>query len=232
MEFQIAGMLFTSFLFDVADGRLQNNTCIKVACLLIVIGGVAIGSQAHFEFNLFASFCLLSVFISGAGWVLQARCNVILAEAFGSSSRATSFSGFVTIFGSLLIDAYVYIMRGTLPETPHLSELPLWLLAGLQTAFYFYSISLLPRLIGYTSLYIIALFGKLTTSGICDACGAMGTQLPFTLGRVLSLLIVFVGAAVDAYFSVVAKKPEASAAKSVDGYGTMTPDDAESKPSS
>jgi len=229
--FQLMGMLITSFLFDMADGRLESNMWNKLACLLTVIMGVAVGEK-EFKCHLFRAFNLFAVAIAGAGYALQSRCNIILSEAFGSASLAVNFSMFVTICGSLLINACVYIMFGTLPERPDWSELPLWLLAGGQTAFVFLSMSVLPKRLGFTSTYIFSLAAKLTTSAICDALGSTGTRIPLTFIRCCSLMIVFAGAASDAYVSVALQEPKPSVERRlVDGYGTMISDESGETPS-
>lgn len=71
---------------------------------------------------------------------------------------------------------------------------PLWLVAGFQSAFYIGSMAILPKLLGFTTSYLVVLAAKLVCSTVIDQLGLAGKVVKVSAERIVSLLLVFVGA--------------------------------------
>jgi len=193
------GALMTTFLaMDILDGRVSLADCMKALGLLVVFIGIGLDSLGHGNstgsgFGLQGVFLLAMVAVSGVGYGLQARCNGGLAEDVGSGARATMISAAVNILCSLPIDCWIFWGKRVSP-TFDVSLWYLWLVAGFQSAFYIGSMAYLPKVLGFTTCYVVTLSAKLLTSLVVDDFGLTGSIVPITFARTASVVCVVSGA--------------------------------------
>lgn len=191
--------LSTALVFDVRRGRVSLSDPRRLAGLGLVLVGLlldalpawAAGSSTGTTTAVL--LLLLAVFATGIGYGLQAKCNARLSRDLGSVSRATAFSAAVNTFCCLPFAAIIYFGLGVAP-TLHTADWPLWMFAGLQSAFYVGSLAQLPKVLGYTAAYVVLLAGKLVSSSVADAMGLAGQRVPFSILRGVSLLLALAGA--------------------------------------
>eukprot|EP00931_Biecheleriopsis_adriatica_P007100 TRINITY_DN108415_c0_g1_i1.p1 TRINITY_DN108415_c0_g1~~TRINITY_DN108415_c0_g1_i1.p1 ORF type:complete len:384 (+),score=64.30 TRINITY_DN108415_c0_g1_i1:64-1215(+) len=193
---QLGALMGTFLAMDVIDGRVSLSDYAKGLGLLLVIGGIAMesfGGDVRLGSSAASIGMLALVAASGVGYALQSRCNGALADDLGSGARATMVSALVNICCGLPIDAWVFWGTGTSP-TFDTRYWYLWLVAGFQSAFYIGSMAYLPKVLGFTTTYVITLSAKLLTSLAIDDLGLVGTAIPIDATRVVSVLCVLGGA--------------------------------------
>jgi len=195
---QLAAVLSTFLLMDVMDGKIELSNYMRLGGFALVLCGVVLDNlemDVGAVDSIRAVGLLGCVALSGVGYGLQARCNGCLAEAVGSSVRATTVSACVYIVCSLPV---MWWLRYHKNVEVHLDPRHwyLWMLAGFQSAFYISSMAKLPKLIGFTTCYTITLGSKLSTSLLIDYAGWTGTYIPLNASRLVSLSCVFVGAVI------------------------------------
>jgi uncharacterized membrane protein YdcZ (DUF606 family) len=192
---QLASSLIAFCIIDRTDGTVAHTHCSQVLSLGVIVGGVVISNWNDISISgdCHAIVCLALVAMSGCGYALQAKCNAALADDVGSPLRATIVSAcFFIIFG-LPITAYICWDQHVYPMV-NVKLWYLWALAGFQSAFYIGSYAYLPKVLGYTTCYLITLVAKMCTSLAIDASGLMGESIPVTKFRVCALMFVLAGA--------------------------------------
>jgi uncharacterized membrane protein YdcZ (DUF606 family) len=166
--------------------------------LLTIFGGVALdnlggNASMHQDAEDANVLVLLGlVAISGIGFAMQSKCNNALADDLGSAARATVVSACVNILFSIPIDIYLLCGR-QIPVSIDGSYWYFWLVAGFQSAFYIGSMAYLPKVLGFTSCYVITLAAKLVTSLLVDAYGLTGDTVSISLPRVGAVVVVLMG---------------------------------------
>jgi uncharacterized membrane protein YdcZ (DUF606 family) len=201
---QLAALLSSFFIIDLVDGRVTGYA--KALALVVIFIGVVLESdysESESE-DPWAVLLLPLVALTGIGYAMQSKCNNALAEALGSSARATVVSAFVFLFCSLPINSYMYFGLG-IPISLDIDFWYLWIAAGFQSAFYTGSMAHLPGVLGFTSCYVITLASKLSTSLVLDSNGLSGQVVPLTTCRVVALIMVLLGSVV---FNVGSKKDD------------------------
>jgi len=194
---QLLAMLSTALVFDVRAGRIRLSDIRRLGGFGVVVLGVAVenffsGGSGGKGMSVTAALLLLTVFVSGVGFAVQAKCNARLARDVGSTARSTAISAVVAVTAGLPVDATLAWGVGVAPRFS-LQDWPLWLFVGLQSAFYIGSLSRLPAHLGYTTSYLALLLGKLSSSSVTDALGVTGTRVPFDWPRGFALGLVFAG---------------------------------------
>jgi uncharacterized membrane protein YdcZ (DUF606 family) len=192
---QLASSLVASFIIDCVDGTVAITNYVKIVSLVVIVGGVALENSGGMSLSGGASaiISLALVALSGIGYALQSKCNTALGNDLGSPARATIVSACVFIVLSLPIDAYLLWGKHVYPMlNPKFWYL--WILAGFQSAFYIGSYAYLPKVLGFTSCFVLELVSKMTTSLAIDASGLTGERIPVTAIRICSLAVVLAGA--------------------------------------
>jgi len=203
--------LATALLLDVlAGGQNQEGLRQRLVGIALVLGGVALsvcGAAAAWPAmpSLGTSMLLLyslGCFASGSGYVLQARLSVAprvpcTGDRQSSPEVAAASAAIACQVGSgavqLLIMA-MFRLSGTAvdggfcmrPRHAHL-----WLLAGLQGAFYVQSMQALPARVGYAATFSLTLCGQLVSAVAVDA---LQTGMPPSVVHLAGLLVVVGGA--------------------------------------
>jgi len=194
---QLLGILMTFFVLDILEGTVRWSDWHKHFGFATVVLGVAIDNLSALEGTQRISsswiFHFLGTLFSGIGYALQAKCNKALAQDVGGSARAAMVSAAVSFIAGVPIAVYLTYDRDV-PLTLDAHLWPFWILAGSQSAFYILSMATLPKCLGFTFSYLAILCSKLSFSALADELALSGTRVPLSVNRVLSLLLVIVGA--------------------------------------
>eukprot|EP00438_Fugacium_kawagutii_P013927 Skav213479 [mRNA] locus=scaffold565:144218:147547:+ [translate_table: standard] len=70
----------------------------------------------------------------------------------------------------------------------------IWLLLGLQSAFYTYSMARLPQVLGYSVSFILVITGKMSTAAAVDTMGVFRPPLAISPWRCISVAATLLGA--------------------------------------
>eukprot|EP00421_Protoceratium_reticulatum_P064414 CAMPEP_0168420160 /NCGR_PEP_ID=MMETSP0228-20121227/32632_1 /TAXON_ID=133427 /ORGANISM="Protoceratium reticulatum, Strain CCCM 535 (=CCMP 1889)" /LENGTH=299 /DNA_ID=CAMNT_0008434047 /DNA_START=101 /DNA_END=1000 /DNA_ORIENTATION=- len=206
---QLSALLGTALLFDWRRGDVRAVDFGRFVGFGAVIGGVALDSlsgSATSELSALAALLLAGVFVSGVGYAMQAKCNARLARDVGSAARSTAISSAITLLVGLPLDVFINCGLGVEPVFAW-ADWPLWAFCGFQSAFYIFSLSRLPRYLGYTTSYLALLVGKLASSTAADELGLSGHVVHFSWRRGAALALVLLGTWL---FSAPARAPAAS----------------------
>lgn len=195
---QLAALLTTFFIIDLVDGRVKLTELVKVGELILIFGGVVlenVGGKSGVAGSIQAVVMLLLVALTGIGYAVQSKCNNALSQVLGSTARATIVSACVNLLCAVPIDLYIGFGLNIAPSFDTRLWY-LWVVAGLQSAFYIGSMAYLTGVLGFTSCYVITLVAKLSSSLAVDAKGLSGEVVPVSVPRVLALIIVLLGSVV------------------------------------
>eukprot|EP00747_Dinoflagellata_sp_TGD_P049000 gnl/TRDRNA2_/TRDRNA2_145949_c1_seq1.p1 gnl/TRDRNA2_/TRDRNA2_145949_c1~~gnl/TRDRNA2_/TRDRNA2_145949_c1_seq1.p1 ORF type:complete len:340 (-),score=34.41 gnl/TRDRNA2_/TRDRNA2_145949_c1_seq1:40-1059(-) len=194
---QLAAQLATFFVLDLLDGRLTMAEYVKIVALIIIFGGAVLEhvDGIFIDVTVYSLVSFLIVAISGCGFALQSKCNTALALDVGNSARATIVSAGIYVVFSLPIQIYILCGRHVYPRL-NFAYWDYWLFAGFQSAFYIGSYAFLPKILGFTTCYVITLVAKLFTGLVIDASGLEGEIIAISFTRVIAMVIVLAGAIV------------------------------------
>lgn len=192
----LLGMIGAALVFDCQARRLHLGRVRSGGLALLFFGvvlelvdAVPLIEGPAAEVILYVVGCLLA----GILFAVQSKMNVRLASDLGSPLRSATWcntSAFVV--GVLLL---VYVRFGFLVKYElKLSQWWIWLLVGLQSAFYTLTLTLLPKLLGYSSMFVLVLAGKLGSSSIADTLGAFQPAVPLSVLRCASVCVMLTGA--------------------------------------
>ena len=131
--------------------------------------------------------------LAGGGLALQAAINADWGGGVGHPVSAAMVSFAV---GTLLLFAYVLVLRLPLPSLGRISALPWWSwLAGGFLGAYFVSATVIaaPRL-GATVLVMTVVAGQMIVALLLDHYGALGyIERPINLGRIAGIVCLIAG---------------------------------------
>jgi len=194
---QLVGIIGTFFAFDIIDGNVRLRDWEKLFGFLVAVLGVGVDNIGAFrgETPITGKWIIfmISVFVSGIGFALQSKCNNVLAQDLGSPARAAMVSALVSLVAGMPVVLWIWLGEDV-PLRIDPSLWWLWILAGAQSALYIGSMAILPKLLGFTTSYMLILAAKLITSTFVDAFGLVGTVMPVSWSRLLSLALVLLGA--------------------------------------
>lgn len=195
---QLAGMLVTALVFDGRAGKISWSDRSRIYGFAAVLMGVAVDNiqtlNGEEGFDAWSAVFFAASFGTGVGYALQAKCNGLLAQDFGSTARATCFSSAVSILANIPV-LLIFRFKLGVPLYFSTDDWVVWLSVGIQSAFYIGSLAVLPSLLGYTGSYLLLLLGKLASSSLADATGLSGKIIDFGLFRATALVLIFLGAA-------------------------------------
>ena len=136
---------------------------------------------------------LLMAILAGGGLAMQATINAELGRGLGHPVSAAMVSFAI---GTLVLFAYVLILRLPLPSLAKLGTIPWWIwLAGGFLGAYFVSAatSLAPRL-GVAVLFMAIVAGQIAVAILLDHKGWLSLpERPVTAGRLLGVALMFLG---------------------------------------
>ena len=136
---------------------------------------------------------LLMAILAGGGLAMQATINAELGRGLGHPVSAAMVSFAV---GTLILFAYVLVLRLPLPTLAKLGAVPWWTwMAGGALGAYFVSAatSLAPRL-GVTVLFMAIVAGQLSIAILLDHKGWLSLpERPATAGRLIGVALMFLG---------------------------------------
>lgn len=193
----LLGMIGAALLFDCQARRLQLTVVRSVGLAILLIGVLLEVLDAVPVVKLDAPaevvIYILGVLIVGVLFAVQAKMNVRLARDLGSSFRsATWCNASASVVGLLLV---LCVRFGFCVQYRfQMCQWWIWLLVGLQSAFYTLALTLLPKILGYSSMFVLVLAGKLTSSAMADTLGAFQPAVPLSVLRCASICVMLVGA--------------------------------------
>mmetsp|Transcript_110997 Transcript_110997/g.264840 ORF Transcript_110997/g.264840 Transcript_110997/m.264840 type:complete len:350 (+) Transcript_110997:47-1096(+) len=199
----LVGMMTCAIVFDCRGKRLRMTRYKSVGlCFLAAAAGIEMadsisqvtGSAAEIAFY---AACALVV---GVCYSVQAKMNKRLARDLGSSARSALFCNVTSMLWA--VPLCITLQTRGIPLHFQESKWWIWLLCGLQSAFYTYSLAELPKLIGYSVLFVLVLAGKLTTASLADTFGLFSPPRPVSVARFVSVGITVLGAVLFSYNSV------------------------------
>eukprot|EP00746_Dinoflagellata_sp_MGD_P166794 gnl/MRDRNA2_/MRDRNA2_96939_c0_seq1.p1 gnl/MRDRNA2_/MRDRNA2_96939_c0~~gnl/MRDRNA2_/MRDRNA2_96939_c0_seq1.p1 ORF type:complete len:377 (+),score=72.17 gnl/MRDRNA2_/MRDRNA2_96939_c0_seq1:85-1215(+) len=192
----LLGMVWAALLFDCQAHRLDLSRVRKGGLAFIFIGVVLelLDAVPHvngppIEIILYVVGCLLV----GVLFAVQSKMNVRLARDLGSSFRSATFCnlsavlvGIALLFGVRYAFHVQYELKA--------DQWWIWLLVGLQSAFYTLMLTLLPKKLGYSAMFVLVLAGKLGSSAMADTLGAFQAAVPLSALRCASVSVMLIGA--------------------------------------
>ncbi|CAE7438940.1 Zranb3 [Symbiodinium sp. CCMP2456] len=196
----LVGMMTCAIIFDCRGKRLRMTRYNSMGlCFLAAAVGIEMadsisqvtGSASEIAFY---SACTL---IAGVCYSVQAKMNKRLARDLGSSARSALFCNLTSMLWA--IPLCITLQTRGIPLNFQESKWWIWLLCGLQSAFYTYSLAELPKLIGYSVLFVLVLAGKLTTASLADTFGLFSPPRPVSVARFVSVGITVLGAVLFSY---------------------------------
>jgi transporter family-2 protein len=132
----------------------------------------------------------LATIVVGGLIALQAPINSGLGRTTGTfPAAAISFSvGTILLMGIVVVSGQAYKLSGLTDVRPY------YLIGGLLGAAYVTTVLLTVRTLGAGGVTAATVAGQLTTSVVIDRLGILGLEkTPITGGRVLGVLLLFVG---------------------------------------
>ena len=213
----LVGMMTCAIIFDCRGKRLRLTRYNSMGlCFLAAAVGIEMadsisqvkGSSSEIVFY---AACAL---IAGTCYSVQAKMNKRLARDLGSSARSALFCNVTSMLWA--IPLCITLQTRGIPLNFQESKWWIWLLCGLQSAFYTYSLAELPKLIGYSVLFVLVLAGtrgwgskvqgpasfvsvkpqcrstehlegKLTTASLADTFGLFSPPRPVSVARFVSV---------------------------------------------
>jgi len=192
----LVGMIGAAITFDCMAGRFHLIKRKFVGLLLLVIGvGLElIDAIPEVQGNLILvlSYCVATL-LSGCLFAVQAKMNKRLARDLGSTARAAACCNFSVLVWATPVWLILRFGMG-IPFYFRVDDWWIWMLCGLQSAFYTHSLAELPKLIGYSVVFILVLAGKLVTAAFTDVIGAFSPPMPLSAFRCASVAAMVCGA--------------------------------------
>jgi len=220
LQLLVLGMVGAALVFDYRARRLRLGR-VRGAGLALLCAGVAVEVVAAaplvrgpaLEVAVYVAGCLAV----GALFAVQSKMNKRLARDLGSSLRSAAWSNSSALAFGVLGLLYVrFSLR--VEYNLRLSQWWIWLLVGLQSAFYTLSMTLLPKKLAYSTIFVLVLAGKLGSSTLADTLGAFRPPIPLTALRCVSVCTMFCGAVLYTYLGPPIVRP----AHQEDFQGTHT----------
>jgi len=192
----LLGMVGAALVFDSQTPRVHLGR-MRSAGLALLFFGVAIElldavpsvEGSAMEVTLYIFSCV----VVGVLFALQSKMNVRLARDLGSPLRSAAWCN-ITSFSvgvwMLLCLRFGFDVQYQLNSR----QWWIWLLVGLQSAFYTLTLTLLPKILGYSSMFVLVLAGKLGSSAMADTLGAFQTAVPLSFLRCASVCTMLFGA--------------------------------------
>ena len=196
----LVGMMVAAFLFDFCGTQLRVSRYF-VLCIVLLLAAVCLqilialptvhGSDLRLVVYIFGSV------LAGGCYSMQAKMNNRLACDLGSSARAAAWCNVTAMLWGLplcwvLVDLHV-------PLDFVMKDWWIWLLLGLQSAFYTYSLAELPKVLGYSVMFILVITGKMCFAAFADTMGLFAKPLVLSPWRYLSVVATLMGAASFAF---------------------------------
>jgi len=132
------------------------------------------------------------VALGGMCITIQAKCNGRVTKDLGCWTYAIVINLGAFMLLALPLTLYCWVHLGV-PPAYTANDWPRILFDGAYLVFYFGSMAILPRTIGYTAMSMMIMFGSMAASSAIDAYGITGSFVPFTETRGISLLVMMVG---------------------------------------
>eukprot|EP00746_Dinoflagellata_sp_MGD_P146975 gnl/MRDRNA2_/MRDRNA2_79376_c0_seq1.p1 gnl/MRDRNA2_/MRDRNA2_79376_c0~~gnl/MRDRNA2_/MRDRNA2_79376_c0_seq1.p1 ORF type:complete len:383 (+),score=60.23 gnl/MRDRNA2_/MRDRNA2_79376_c0_seq1:134-1282(+) len=192
----LLGMVGAAIVFDVQARQLHLGA-MHTAGLVLLFTGVLIElldaipmvSGHLVEVVLYVVAC----FSVGVLFAVQSKMNVRLSQDLGSSFRSATWSN-ATAFAVgvllLLCVRYIFLVK----YEYKMQQWWIWLLVGMQSAFYALTLATLPKMLGYSSMFVLVLSGKLASSAVADTLGAFQPAVPLSILRCASVGTMLIGA--------------------------------------
>lgn len=137
-------------------------------------------------------YVLASLFV-GVMFAVQSTMNVRLAQDLGSPFRSATWCNVSALWGGAILLPCVHFIFHVHYDF-HMKQWWIWLLVGMQSAFYTLTLTLLPKTLGYSSMFVLVLSGKLGSSVLADTLGAFQPAVPLSVFRLASVCTMLVGA--------------------------------------
>lgn len=190
------GMVGAALVFDWRSGRKLG--CKRALGLLLLLAGVCLQMiDAVPEVDgpiAIVVFYTVGCLIAGALFAVQAKMNKRLARDLGSAARSVALCNITGFLASVPIIVYFRLGLQVFFLFDIRKQWWIWLLCGLQSAFYTYSLSKLPLLLGYSVLFVLVLTGKLVSSALADTLGLFKAPISLSPWRVASITVMVAGA--------------------------------------
>lgn len=205
--------LATALVMDCHLNQLTGGMKARFWGTLVVIIGVAItictgaGLGGVTSSAFVTMTAILGIFVTGVCYVLQAK----LIEQPEQDQPDTYTDALVCQLTTASIIAPILIacsFAGGVSFHIHADDVPLWLCVGLQGAFYLRSLQSLPAWLGYSTTFSASLWGQLT-AGVALEIATNGAG-DFSLGQLLGLCLVLLGATVSAATGPSEQRKQAS----------------------
>ncbi|CAE7673026.1 Zranb3 [Symbiodinium pilosum] len=184
----LVGMMTAALIFDFRGNRLLLNRYNTFGLLLLAVAvGVEVidsVSQVHGTYYDIIFYAICS-FIAGTCYSIQAKMNKRLARDLGSTARSALFCNVTAMVWA--IPLWIVLQSSGIPLSFQEPKWWIWLLCGLQSAFYTYSLAELPKMIGYSVVFVLVLAGKLTTASLADTFGLFSAPRPVSVARFVSV---------------------------------------------
>jgi uncharacterized membrane protein YdcZ (DUF606 family) len=199
--FLLCGQLVTTFTMDWLQGILGIRDPARLGGLGIIIMGVAVDKFAPGENKALTAYrgidlvqvVLLSVTaVAGASFAVQAKINSQLTKDLGHVARTVVVSNSIMVAVVIPVCLMLWLVGGVTPAFSA-ADWPRLVYAGLQSAFYTGSMSLLPEQLGYTVCFMMVHLGVLLCTTLLDANGVTGKQVPIAAYKLCSLFLVLLG---------------------------------------
>jgi len=198
----LLGQLTTGLILDICKGIIRLFDYRRMCGFLIVLAGVTldgVGSGLGADSDgsgsvAYKLIVLLATFLLGVGYTFQAKCNGMLGQELGSSTRAVVVCNLVNSAVMVPVCVILWATGNVAPAYDFKEDWLIWIGMGIQNAFYVGTLSVIPGILGYVTTNLALLAGKMASSSLVDALGLAGKVVPFTLIRAISLLLVFSGA--------------------------------------
>jgi len=212
----MCGNLCCGLCLDWADGMISLADYGRLLAFFAVILGSlldvsdAVSQESHPNQSMggtlsFSDMLLVgNVVLGGMGVSIQSRSNGHHTKIFGCWTYAILINLGTFVVLVLPFTLYFWMYLGVTPAHS-VEDWPRMFFDGAYFVFYFGSLAILPRFIGYTATPMMVKFGCLVASSVFDARGIMGHSVPFSRTRMASLMIVLVSVCFFSAQSGVAK---------------------------
>mmetsp|Transcript_2421 Transcript_2421/g.8122 ORF Transcript_2421/g.8122 Transcript_2421/m.8122 type:complete len:422 (-) Transcript_2421:55-1320(-) len=205
--------LTSALTLDVVGGSAGKDIWRRFTGTAFVFSGVAVGILASSSdlgggsSGVGSAVAVFATFVAGAAYVLQARLLAAGKALLPTTDKAevlpveevAATEALVCQFTNAAVQLPILVVfagSGVTFLAPRATDLHIWLLTGLQGAFYLRSLQVLPRRLGYATTFTVSLWGQLLTAALVDAV-RLGSAAA-SPGRLLGLGLVVLGAAVSA----------------------------------
>ncbi|CEL97719.1 unnamed protein product [Vitrella brassicaformis CCMP3155] len=187
---------------EMLGALVIDRVALGITSLGTVMAAViaSVGASVSFEVSVDEDILVVAAYVAlmfgvGTLFPLLSFLNTELSRQTHSGVKAAFLSSCVTTITMFGLSTFVWLAFHQ-HFTPRLNQWWLWLIDGGCCAFYVFTITLVPKRIGFAPCFILIVLGKMVGGLICDTYGILVKPQAITPRRILGVILVTAGACI------------------------------------